>query len=99
MPQSMPQVWEVETAAHAEAVAQFATTVRAIPVPRWQQPLATGKWSPAEIAAHVTEVYLVLHREVVGGTGMQVRGSQFCHACSVVTLFRQGCGHRWRLDL
>jgi hypothetical protein len=75
--QSLPRVWEVETAAHAEAVAQFVTAVRAIPTPRWQQPLVTGKWSPAEITAHVTEVYVVLRREVAGGAGMQVRGSAF----------------------
>lgn len=77
MPQFLPQVWTAEATAHAEAVAQFTAAARAVPVLRWEQPLAAGKWSSAEITAHVTEVYAVLRREVAGGAGMQVRGSAF----------------------
>jgi len=77
MPLAEPQVWEVEATAHADAVAQFAAAARAIPASQWQAPLATGKWSPAEITAHVTEVYVVLRREIAGGAGMRMRGSAF----------------------
>lgn len=72
-----PRVWEVEAIAHADAVAQFAAAARGIPASQWQVPLAAGKWSPAEITAHVTEVYVVLRREIVGGAGMRMRGSAF----------------------
>jgi hypothetical protein len=77
MPLSKPQVWEVEATAHADAVAQFAAVARAIPASQWQAPLAPGKWSPAEITAHVTEVYVVVRREAAGGAGMRMRGSAF----------------------
>ncbi len=50
---------------------------RAVPASQWQQPIAAGKWSPAEITAHLTEVYVVLRREMAGGAGMQMRGSAF----------------------
>ena len=72
-----PQVWSAETEAHAQAVAAFATAARGMPISRWQQPIARGKWSPAEITAHVAEVYAVVRREIAGGAGMQMRGSAF----------------------
>lgn len=77
MLQSLPQVWKAEAAGHAEAVAHFAALARAVPADRWQQPLAAGKWNPAEVTAHVAEVYVVLCRELAGGAGMQLRGSAF----------------------
>jgi len=77
MVQSLPRAWAVEVDAHAQAVAQFVNAARTIPTRQWQQPVAVGKWSPAEITAHVTEVYGVVRREVAGGVGMQVRGSPF----------------------
>jgi hypothetical protein len=43
--------------------------------PTWIQPLAPGKWSPAEITSHVAEAYQVLRTELGGGAGMRLLGS------------------------
>jgi hypothetical protein len=39
-------------------------------------PIAPGKWSPAEITAHVAKAYRVLTVELGGGAGMELRGSK-----------------------
>jgi hypothetical protein len=37
--------------------------------------MAPGKWSPAEVTAHVAEAYRVLIAELAGAGGMRLRGS------------------------
>jgi len=65
--------WASLLAAHAAALEEFVFTCRRIPAPVWQQPVAAGKWSPAEIASHLTESYRTLRRELGGAPGMQLR--------------------------
>jgi uncharacterized damage-inducible protein DinB len=70
----LPSDWLSLLADHAAAVEQFATAIRQCPAESWAQPLAPGKWSPAELTSHLTESYQVLRTELGGGQGMQLRG-------------------------
>lgn len=70
----LPADWPSLLADHAAAVGQFASAIRRCPAGSWTQPLAPGKWSPAEIASHLAESYQVLRAELGGGPGMQLRG-------------------------
>jgi hypothetical protein len=58
---------------HATATAAFLRTVEAVPEERWHQPLADGKWSPAQLTEHLVRTYDVLLQELAGGPGMRVR--------------------------
>jgi DinB family protein len=72
----LPTDWPSLLADHAAAVSQFASAIRRSPAERWTQPLAPGRWSPAEITSHLTESYQVLRTELGGGQGMQLRGGR-----------------------
>jgi DinB superfamily len=65
--------WATLVARHSQAVEGFVQTSRRIPPERWNQPIAPGKWSPAEITSHLIESYQVLGGELAGGPGMQLR--------------------------
>jgi len=43
--------------AHRQAVDAFLTAARAVPPIQWNQPRAPGKWSPGQVAEHVTLAY------------------------------------------
>jgi uncharacterized damage-inducible protein DinB len=81
--------WSRLVARHSAAVEEFLHRCRAIPPDRWDQPLATGKWSPAEITSHLIESYRILLAELAGGPGMQLRLSGFQRWMLRHTLFRQ----------
>jgi hypothetical protein len=77
-------------AANAEA---FAASAAAVPPERWQVPLNDGKWSPAEVAAHLIAAYDVLLRELRGGAGMEIRTSawqRFILRFTIVPRVRKG---------
>jgi hypothetical protein len=60
-------------ARHRNAVASYTTTAAAIPADRWQTPRGEGKWSPAEITAHLTLTFDAICRELRGEGSMQPR--------------------------
>ena len=70
----LPSDWIALTAEHAAAIRQFGDAARLLPSARWSDPLAPGKWTPAEVTGHVAEAYQVLSRELAGGAGMQLLG-------------------------
>jgi hypothetical protein len=70
----LPADWTRLTAAHGEALGQFVAAARRVPAERWSAPLAPGKWSPAEVTAHLAEGYQVLNLELAGGGGMRLVG-------------------------
>jgi hypothetical protein len=61
---------------HARAIDEYRLAVGALERTRWTTPIAPGKWSPAEVTAHVAEAYRVLSAELGGGQGMGLRGSR-----------------------
>jgi hypothetical protein len=65
--------WTRLLAAHSAALDEFVMTSRRVPSNLWKQPLGPGKWTPAEIASHLTESYQILRRELKGAPGMQLR--------------------------
>jgi hypothetical protein len=67
-----PADWARLCGEHDAACRRFCDAARTVPPTRWRAPLAAGKWSPAEITAHLEEAYRVLRAELSGGPGMQV---------------------------
>lgn len=70
----MPR-WEEARAAHREAATRFATRAAGVPAKHWTTARAPGKWSPAEIAEHLSLTYEHLLRELRGGPPARVKGS------------------------
>lgn len=63
-----------ETAAdHREAIASAVRAVRSVDAQIWETPGAPGKWSPAEIAEHLSLAYPPLLAELDGGEGYALR--------------------------
>jgi hypothetical protein len=60
-------------ARHRNAVDSYTRTAATIPADRWRTPRAEGKWSPAEITAHLTLTFDAITRELRGEGAMQPR--------------------------
>jgi hypothetical protein len=60
---------------HAEKAERFLSTAESVPVTQWNEPRSAGKWSPAEIAAHLVTTYEVVIAELRGGKGMAIKTS------------------------
>jgi uncharacterized damage-inducible protein DinB len=73
MTQRLPQDWATLAADHGAALQQFVMKVRHLSPDSWAQPLAPGKWTPAEITGHLAESYRILRAELAGGQGMALR--------------------------
>lgn len=58
---------------HRASIEHFVETANAVPNDAWEQPLAPGKWSPAQVAEHLRLTYETVLRERSGGTGLRVR--------------------------
>ena len=58
---------------HAASVAKLVSEAESVDPGRWNEPLAEGKWSPAEVVSHLVAVYDVVLSELRGGQGMAVR--------------------------
>lgn len=71
MPKSNPLADALEI--HARAVADVVARAGRLPEERWLAPLGDGKWSPAEVVAHLVTTYDPLLRELGGGDGMAIR--------------------------
>jgi hypothetical protein len=65
--------WAALIADHSAALEEFLRASRRMAGRQWNQPLATGKWTPAELTSHLTESYGILRSELAGGPGMQLR--------------------------
>lgn len=62
-------------AEHDAVTTAFADRVARVPAQDWPVPRAPGKWSPAEEALHVEQVYVVLLDALAGGAGLRSRVS------------------------
>lgn len=65
--------WTAAREAHRRSVERFITRAADVPDAEWERPLAPGKWSPAQVAEHLRLSYVVIGREMEGGTGIRVR--------------------------
>lgn len=65
--------WSEALVAHREAMRSYLSAAAAVPEERWLEPLAPGKWSPAEVTEHVRLVYAQLVSELTGGQGVAIR--------------------------
>jgi hypothetical protein len=72
----LPTEWPLLLADHSKAVEEYVTAAERLSVQAWMQPLAAGKWTPAEITSHVTQAYRVLQAELAGASGMRLLGSR-----------------------
>lgn len=68
--------WDQACAAHRDAVAVFLSRAREVSVESWKSARAPGKWSPAEIAEHLSLTYRHLLGELRGGPPARVKGSR-----------------------
>lgn len=57
---------------HRLAVREFVESARALDPETWQRSL-NGKWSPAQIAEHLSLTYAALLQEMAGGSAVRVR--------------------------
>ena len=65
----MPDL-EASLSANRQAVASFLSKARSVASTPWAQPVAAGKWSPAQIADHVAVAYEVAFRALKGDKTM-----------------------------
>lgn len=66
--------WSAACAAHRESVERFVSAAGRLAAPRWTAEPAPGKWSPAQIAEHLSLTYERLLAELRGGAPMRRRG-------------------------
>jgi hypothetical protein len=65
--------WEAAADEHRIALATFLDSAERLPAAAWSRPPAPGKWSPAEVAEHLSLSYEALLAELEKGTPMAVR--------------------------
>lgn len=58
---------------HSQAVEQVIARAESLPESRWREALAEGKWSAAEVLAHLVSTYDTVTGELRGGAGMEIR--------------------------
>ncbi len=68
--------WHRAAGDHRAAAREFAARIEAVPSEQWLAPAAPGKWSPAEEALHIQNVYDVLLATLNGGPGLRSRVSE-----------------------
>mgnify|MGYP001482836246 FL=1 len=56
--------------ANRQSTANFAAAARSVAPARWSQPVAPGKWTPAQIVEHVAISYEVAARALAGDSSM-----------------------------
>ena len=69
---ALPERWPELHREHREAVARFTDVAEAVTRDRWAQPLAPGKWSPAELTLHLALATEVMLRELATGAPPRV---------------------------
>ena len=57
-------------AENQKAVAQFLATARNVPPEKWEQPVAAGKWTPAQIVDHIAVTTEVALKAINGDPAM-----------------------------
>ena len=60
-------------AAHRQSLAAFDAVAKKVPDARWNQPPASDKWSPGQVAEHLRLSYVVIGGQLEGKTGLTTR--------------------------
>ena len=68
----LPGQWPDLHRQHREAIEAFATTAAQVPPSRWTEPMAPGKWSPAELTLHLALAVEIMLHELATGERPQV---------------------------
>jgi hypothetical protein len=76
MGNGLPPDWTPLLADHSTAVEQYMVVAGRLSSHAWMRPLASDKWTPAEVTGHVCEGYRVLRAELAGQAGMRMLGSR-----------------------
>jgi hypothetical protein len=64
--------WRAALDEHDVAVRELMATCERIPVGRWHQSPAPGKWSPSDVVRHICRAYEVGRDAADGGPGMRL---------------------------
>ena len=67
--------FQAALADHTRAIETFLSAARRVPEADWPRPVAPDKWSPGQIAEHLSLSLEAVARELSGGSGMQYRVS------------------------
>jgi hypothetical protein len=65
--------WIAAEREHAKSVAAFLVAASLVPDEKWRVALGEGRWSPAQMALHIEQSYLLGIDALRGGPGMQLR--------------------------
>lgn len=66
------RAWAAALEEHDQVLAEYLTRLRSVPMERWHEPAAEGKWSPAEEALHLVLAYEIGITGCTGGSGMRL---------------------------
>jgi hypothetical protein len=80
--------WDEAIARHDAAATAFRDTASLIRSDSWFAPLAEGKWSPAQVAEHLSQTYRVVICELRGEKGIRVRSPWFLRQVLRQTVLR-----------
>jgi hypothetical protein len=65
--------WGSALLRHSNAAGRFANTAGSISESSWSEPLADGKWTPAQVTEHLNRTYQVIIGELKGEKGIRIR--------------------------
>jgi hypothetical protein len=77
MRKSTEEQWRAALKQHSDTMRSFIETAAALDESLWLNPVAAGKWSPAEIVEHLRLAYDILLRELNEGRGLRIRTNWF----------------------
>jgi DinB superfamily len=80
--------WDEAIARHDAAATAFRDTASLIRSDSWFVPLAEGKWSPAQVAEHLSQTYRVVICELRGEKGIRIRSPWFLRQVLRQTVLR-----------
>ena len=72
---SRERAWAVALEEHEQVLTEYMARLRSVPMGRWYEPVAEGKWSPAEEALHLVLAYEIGLSGAIGGDGMRMVAS------------------------
>jgi hypothetical protein len=65
--------WDEAIARHDAVAAAFSKTASLVSPDSWFLPMAEGKWSPAQVAEHLSQTYRIVICELRGEKGIRIR--------------------------
>jgi hypothetical protein len=88
MTNSNADAWDSALLRHSNAAGTFANTAGSISESSWSEPLADGKWAPAQVTEHLNRTYQVIIGELNGEEGIRIRSPWLLRQVLRQTLLR-----------